>query len=317
MNTPSCAAAAASMLLAACHSADLGDVMKTPRPSKKVTRVEAIQIAKAYADFQWTPDVRHAYHGTGRHEVAIHTPDAGFRQPGVKPGYWQPGETQRGMPYKWGGFDTTQSFARGLKKGRYAGDVATAEKRQLRDSAVSSNAIGIDCSGFVARCWRLKEPYSTSELYRICDKLRSYDDLRAGDILNLQDEHVLMFSHWMDRGEILYAYEAGSYPEWKVAGNKIQASWLKKEGYLPYRYKNMQEARPADRRPPVELPPALVAAEESPSNGIVANREKGWWLPELVWAIDDFFTGTMNPLEQASREPKENQVRLSTPGRRR
>ena len=59
------------------------------------------------------------------------------------------------MPYQWGGFSSTEEFLQGLKAGKAAGDVYTAEKRRLLEAAVSKQAVGIDCSGLISRCWRL------------------------------------------------------------------------------------------------------------------------------------------------------------------
>ena len=38
------------------------------------------------------------------------------------------------------------------------------------DAAVSRFAAGVDCSGFVSRCWRLDRPFSTRELPALCKK---------------------------------------------------------------------------------------------------------------------------------------------------
>ena len=49
--------------------------------------------------------------------------------------------------YKWGGFNTLSQYIDGLKSNKFAGDIHT--------DGVSSAAVGVDCSGFVSRCWQL------------------------------------------------------------------------------------------------------------------------------------------------------------------
>ena len=321
MKTPALAAAACTILLAACDTVDVSDVPRIPGPSKKVTRDEAMSIAKAYAKLEWTPEDRHAFHGTDDFNVSIHTPDAGFRKGGLKEGYWKAGVSQSGMPYKWGGFDTPRSFARGLHKGRYAGDIATNEKRKYREMASSPSAVGIDCSGFVSRCWRLDKPYSTRDLHRICEELPSYDQLESGDILNLEDKHVLLFSHWIKRGELLYAYEAGAYPEWKVSGNRIYSGWLEKEGYVPYRYERIDDGHPGKKRPAVERSEEVFLAVEEekksdPVDEIVAPDDKSWWLPELVNSLGDLFDRS-GPLDDQPAARENTNYRRSAASRRR
>ena len=72
------------------------------------------------------------------------------------------------------------------------------------------DAVGIDCSGFISRCWRLSRPYSTRELAQVCVRLHSYDALLPGDILNTHNAHCLLFAGWVDAGcARMWAYETG------------------------------------------------------------------------------------------------------------
>lgn len=72
---------------------------------------------------------------------------------------------------KWGGFDTPRQFAERLKADAAnggapprPGTMGTPEKQAAGDAAASRFAAGVDCSGFVSRCWRLSRPFSTREL---------------------------------------------------------------------------------------------------------------------------------------------------------
>jgi len=143
-----------------------------------VTRSECLAIAEAYRAHRWQPTAANVFHGIDSNGVRVDTPDAGYRPPGAVPGWWEPGQVNEGIPYQWGGFATPEQFDRELASGLAAGDVYTQEKRRLLDAAVSRHATGIDCSGFVSRCWKLPRSYSTREFAGICDPLTSWADLR-------------------------------------------------------------------------------------------------------------------------------------------
>ncbi len=203
--------------------------------------MEAIATAYTYSRLSWMPEERHVFHGKDEAGVRVHTPDATLAREGYSNGWWRPGKEARGMAYQWGGFDTPREYLAALERGEAAGDISTAEKRRLGDAGTSSRACGIDCSGFVSRCWRLHRAYSTKELPSICDRLSSWADLKPGDIL-LNDRHVLLFSEWAEpeRGS-LYAYEAGPFPVWRVNAAQIPVGKLRREGYAPWRYRHIRD----------------------------------------------------------------------------
>lgn len=208
----------------------------------QVKRGEAIRIAEEYRNLRWTASEENAFHGKDSDGIWVDTPDEGFSRPGTRPGWWRAGGENLGMPYKWGGFSSPKEFRAGLKKGLYAGDIYSAEKRRLGDAAVSRHTVGIDCSGLISRCWKLKRPYSTRELPALCAPLPSFADLKPGDIVNAPNNHVLLFKAFTDdtKRRIL-AYEAGSPPTWKVLLNSIPLSLLEKDGYQPLRYRKIRE----------------------------------------------------------------------------
>ncbi|MES2996162.1 MAG: hypothetical protein V4733_05060 [Verrucomicrobiota bacterium] len=203
-----------------------------------VKREEVIARAVRYADVCWLPRAEHVHHGPDSKGIAVHTPDRSAGWDGAKRGWWQPGKPARGMPYQWGGFDTPESFLKKLEAGYRAGDAGNEAKRKLGDSGVSTESCGIDCSGFVSRCWGLPRPYSTRELPTLCDPLASWDALKAGDIL-LNDRHVVLFNRWLVPGEEIGAYEAGPFPVWRVNACGLQKRFLIENGYKPWRYKRI------------------------------------------------------------------------------
>ncbi|MBX3740320.1 MAG: hypothetical protein KF712_04970 [Akkermansiaceae bacterium] len=205
----------------------------------KATPGKAMEIALRYKQLEWQPEAQHVRHGNDSKGIRVDTPDTSLSRHGERGGWWVPGEPARSMPYKWGGFDTPESFFKGLEAGKKAGDVATKWKIDNGDAVVSTESVGIDCSGFVSRCWLLPRPYSTRELPSICAPLQSWDELRTGDIL-LKEGHVILFEKWnADRTEII-GYEAGPRPFWGVHSCGISKSYLIGKGYHPWRYRYMK-----------------------------------------------------------------------------
>lgn len=204
----------------------------------KVTRDEVLATAYRYTQVQWMPEERHIRHGVDSRGIVVHTPDQSITQHGGSRGWWQPGMPAKSMPYQWGGFDTPETFLEKIAAGKKAGDVADAAKRKLGDAGTSAESCGIDCSGFVSRCWNLKRPYSTRELHQICDRLPSYDHLRPGDIL-LNDRHVVIFAQWIVPGVEMGAYEAGPFPVWKVSACGLSTAMMRRENYAAWRYRGI------------------------------------------------------------------------------
>lgn len=228
-----------ALLLSSCATVP-PDVPDIPGPASGVTRAEAIAIAHAYTQVTWLPSERHVLHGPDADGIRVLTPDTGLSRHGYTNGWWTPGREARGVVYQWGGFDTPRQFVASLAEGKAAGDISTAEKRHSGDAGTSRNACGIDCSGFVSRCWRLPRPYSTKQLPGICDKLPDWGSLKPGDIL-LNDRHVLLFSRWETPGSVALIYEAGPYPVWRVNAAAIPTEHLIERGYEPWRYRRIRD----------------------------------------------------------------------------
>lgn len=167
------------------------------------------------------------------------TPDSNYNRGGKIPGWWVPGQETEGVPYQWGGFNTVAEFDTGLKAGKAAGDVYTDVKRSLLDDAVTNEAVGIDCSGFISRLWKLPRSYSTRELPGLCQNI-AWNSLKPGDILNTHNAHCLLFAGWEDKKHVrLVAYETGCPPSWRVLSHSIDVEWLKSLGYSAFRYRGM------------------------------------------------------------------------------
>jgi hypothetical protein len=198
------------------------------------TRTEVLSIAAAFAEHRWHPTAQNVRHGKDSDGILVNTPDASSGNPDL----WKAGQPSVGVPYKWGGFDTLESFNRGVRAGKAAGDLYSAEKRRLGGKAVSGSCVGLDCSGFISRCWRLTEKQSTSSLVGLCTKLRSVADLKSGDILNTPGGHVVLFVKWLDDTQTRFlCYEAEPFS--RVRASERDAREMVAIGYVPLRYKKI------------------------------------------------------------------------------
>ncbi len=188
-------------------------------------RDRVLATAQRYATFEWTATEANAFHGDDADGVRVDTPDTSFDERGWSIG----GETNRGMPYAWGGFSSIEDFKGGLEEGLYAGLVPVSER-----AASSRHALGLDCSGFVARCWELPVKQSTRSLGRLCYPLDGCDDLRPGDILNKFDSHVVLFKEWVDEGRtVMRVVEAARLG---VEENDYPVELLVASGFVPMRF---------------------------------------------------------------------------------
>ncbi|MFH1132489.1 MAG: hypothetical protein V1754_14225 [Pseudomonadota bacterium] len=130
-----------------------------------------------------------------------------------------------GLPYDWGGYMTIFEFDQQIAQGYGAGSYPA-------DGVLSCTA-GLDCSGFVSKCWDAGH-YSTSTLHEISSQITQAEIL-AGDVFNQSGYHVVLFSHTLGNGDPIF-YEAAGY---NVHIN-ITGGWSSVSGFTPRRYNEIQ-----------------------------------------------------------------------------
>lgn len=205
-----------------------------------VTRAEALQIAESYVNYRWTASPENVRHGKDAAGIEIHTPDRASGHGDPATDCWVAGEKNTGVAYKWGGFDTLEKFASGVRAGKAAGDIYSAEKRRKGGAAVSGDAVGIDCSGFISRCWKLPRKHSTSMLFGICERLASTTALKPGDVMNTAEGHVLLFVRWLDADKThALFYESAPFSKTRASENTLAD--LLASGYQALRYRQMKD----------------------------------------------------------------------------
>ncbi len=153
------------------------------------------------------------------------------------------------IPYKWGGFNTVAQFDDGLAYGRYAGDINTA--------GVSSYAYGVDCSGFVSRCWKLSYHATTSSMPGITTQYASWDSLKPGDAIH-KVGHVRLFVKRNVNGSFKIIEAAAR--NWDVSYWSFSASDL--TSYTPRYYNSMEKNYNAQ-------PPVLLSIKSPGQNQII------------------------------------------------
>jgi hypothetical protein len=182
-----------------------------------ITRDKIIEIAEAYINHEWYPTGRNVFHGNCPHcGKWIDTPDSDYHPEGG----WVSGETNIGVPYQWGGFSSISGLGLASEEdfdeqytgtGEYAGIIHYAGDIHI-ENGECSRACGVDCSGFVSRCWNLSSKEGTSTLPGISNQIK-YEYLKPGDILNKQQYHVILFKEFVNEEKTLIRTIEANFPK--------------------------------------------------------------------------------------------------------
>ena len=166
----------------------------------------------------------------------------------VTPSWVSPtsGASKTGMPYKWGGENSISQFQMGISSGKKAGD-RISSYNGTSYSCGSTEAVGVDCAGFVCRAWGRSSSVGTTGIPGISQQLSSYTALQKGDVMNKPSPngHVRLLITPNSNGTYS-TIESGSgiensYPNgyWKVFAwtyTTANMGTMVSNGYLPRRY---------------------------------------------------------------------------------
>jgi len=187
------------------------------------SRKEALRIAESYALHQYKCSSKNLspQNVTGLDGDIVRTPS------------WLVVGSNARVAYKWGGFNTLAEYDAGLSNGKYAADINT--------SGVSSYAVGVDCSGFVSRCWQMSYHSSTSSMPDITTQYANWDLLKPGDAI-LIPGHVRLFVNRTPNG--YFRVVESSARDWDVSYWTYSVSDLSPypTPYTPRCYINMESA---------------------------------------------------------------------------
>lgn len=147
------------------------------------------------------------------------------------PSWVQVGTNQK-VPYKWGGFEDLEQFLYGIDIGKYAGDNYTSK------SSGTPSAVGVDCSGFVSRCWNLPFHYSTRMMDdALAQPYATWQEAEPGDAVH-KPGHVRLFVQHNGNGSLMVVEASGR--DWRVSYRNYFYSDL--TAYTPRYYVNRQGA---------------------------------------------------------------------------
>ena len=199
-----------------------------------ITRNRMLMIAEAYKTHSWTPTDENVFHGTCLGS-RVDTPDIGYEG-----GWWIPNEGNTGVPYQWGGYSSLsglnlvdpEDFDEQYRgQGEFAGDIHYAGDIYYLKPGECPKACGVDCSGFVGRCWNLSKPKPSTRSLATKEFAWSikFDQMRRGDILNLPDEHVMLFKEFVNPERTrIRVYEASAW-DWRVNEREYEVKEISRD----------------------------------------------------------------------------------------
>lgn len=149
-----------------------------------------------------------------------------------KPRYIKGAGTYSYMPYCWGGFSTTAQYKTAMNNSGRVGNINTPKSGHV------ANTYGLDCSGYVSRCWLQPTKYGTATIGTICNKI-SYNALRTADALNKSGSHIVLFDY-SDAAGNYTLYEATTLNQYdRVAHTSRSVKNLSSGGYVALSYKGV------------------------------------------------------------------------------
>lgn len=211
-----------------------------------ITRERIIEIAEAYANYEWYPTADNILHGN--------CPICGERVDTVDrdcysnwPDYWgwKAGELSIGIPYKVDGYSSISGFnltnpedfyEQYTGTGDYEGEIHYAGDIFFDKPWPCPRACGTDCSGFVSRCWNLPEKHYTTAFLEYgfkglpnCSSPIKYNELKPGDLINCERYHAILFKEFVDDDTIICIDNGGV--AWQVAEFNAEVTYISEDGF--------------------------------------------------------------------------------------
>lgn len=192
-----------------------------------ITRTEVMTRAKAYAYHPWRCTVANTIIPS-----SCSTSWSSLYVPG----------DYVGVAYDWGGYKTLFQFDQEIAQGKGAGSHSF--------DGILSCTTGVDCSGFVSKCWDIGH-YTTASLSQLSQIIQQSQVL-AGDAFNKAGYHVVLFSHSLANGDPIF-FEAG----WYNVKINTTSGWSAASGFTPLRYNKIQGASADDPAGTMQHPIAI------------------------------------------------------------
>lgn len=199
-------------------------------------RNEVVECALNYANYRWIPTEKNLFHGYDSDGILVNTPDTTYSSVRFQCNWWIVNQENRGLPYNWGGSSNIEEFELGIIEGKFAGNVP-----ETKDNGVSRYAVGLDCSGLLAICWKLPNKRSTKALPTIASSLESTNQLLPGDILLKPGSHVMIFVNFTDSTKLYASIVDSTRSIGKVSLRTISISEFLGYGYNGFRMNSINQ----------------------------------------------------------------------------
>jgi hypothetical protein len=149
-----------------------------------------------------------------------------------------------GLPYDWGGYSSIDQFDQGLSNGLAAGSYPS--------DGITDCTIGVDCSGFVSRCWKAAHT-TTSGMSSIATEI-DQAQVEPGDAYNDAGYHVVIYEATQANGDPLLV---------EAAGYNVHVTfwepWTYLDYFVPIRYQGIEDA-PAEYQDGTAANPVVVTS---------------------------------------------------------
>lgn len=189
-----------------------------------------IEKAMLYAKHEWYATDKNVKHGLDEAGRYVDTPDITWRGEELNCGWWRVNEKNIGVPYGWGKASTLAEFDRGIKEGKYAGNVPEDKTRKG-----SYESVGVDCSGLLTVCWELPKKIATRDIPNVAVKLASLEEIRQGDVFAKIGSHVMLFKEFADIEKTVVTIIDATRSTGKVSQRNFFVKDLFQQGYEMYR----------------------------------------------------------------------------------
>ncbi|HAE43159.1 MAG TPA: hypothetical protein DCG34_09635, partial [Clostridiales bacterium] len=221
-----------------------------------VKRTDMIDIAELYSTYSWTAaetNILHHPYGENRFNASgqLLEADGTLKQvlnfatdalgtldyelmtssPVNTPEWILPGVENEGIPYAWGISSGIDALNIPIGAGNISFDEKIAGRHFAGNKYIDTQnangwVAGVDCIGLVNNVWRMGNRFPMAITRSRFARPIKFKDLKPGDILMDEDEHVMVFDQFIDydpvtdgeppAGTRFFVYEAAGEPYWKV-----------------------------------------------------------------------------------------------------
>jgi hypothetical protein len=132
------------------------------------------------------------------------------------------------VPYGWGNASALDEFEKGIKEGKYAGNVPEDKSRYG-----SWCSVGVDCSGLLTVCWDLPKKIAARDIPNIA-KIIEIEEIKQGDVFAIKS-HVMLFKEFIDKEKTMVKIIDSTRSTGKVSQRDFSVNDLIYKGYKIYR----------------------------------------------------------------------------------